>query len=204
MCDYAKYTEAIERAYGDIKEYCDQLQLSDYLIKLMKARLNKANIKYSVKPYTTQDKNGNKVKKEDRSAELAQYKDFITKIDKNPKDNNSNKNEFGSNKWIQMTLSLPGISRWNTKNHILENSDAYYSHGLPNATTGEYHERFEEQICIDEPDATSLFKTYRMVFGKVTAIAQTSTTKRDIRHPKYIKLSDNRWDDSIPIWNRIP
>ena len=200
MCDYATYAEAIERAYGDIKEYCDQLQLSDYLTKLMKARLNQANIKYKAQRYTTQDKNGNKVEKEDRSAELTQYKDFITEIDKSPKDNNSKaKNEFESNKWIQMTLSLPGISRMQTKNHILENSDAYYSNNLPNATTGGYHERFEERIYIDEPAATPLFKTYRMVFGKVTAIAQTSTTKRDIRNPKYIKLSDNRWDDRIQI-----
>ncbi|MBQ9335093.1 MAG: hypothetical protein IJS10_00920 [Alphaproteobacteria bacterium] len=119
MWDYATYKDAIESAYSDIKEYCAQLQLSDYLIELMKVRLKAAKIKY--KWIIKKDKEGNEVKTGvDYKDARKQYKDFITKIKASPNnEKNEHIEEFIDNEWIRMTLKLPGIKIWDQHNKVL-------------------------------------------------------------------------------------
>ncbi len=205
MCDYATYKDAIESAYSDIKEYCAQLQLSDYLIELMKVRLRAATIKY--KWIFKKDKEGNEVKTEiDYEDARKQYKDFITKIKASPNnEKNEHIEEFIDNEWIRMTLNLPGIKIWNQHNKVLH--IRYRTLCIrPYITRIEkYHARQEYHICIDQPNATALFKTYRIDFGKITEVCKNEIPLDDnqipleynpirvISHPKYIKLSDNKW-----------
>ena len=48
MCDYDKYNTQIERAYNNIKKYCEELDLIAYLDELRKARLMQIRPKKSI------------------------------------------------------------------------------------------------------------------------------------------------------------
>ena len=198
MCDYATYKDAIERAYSDIKEYCAQLQLSDYLIELMRARLIAAKIKY--KWIIKKDKEGNEVQDGlDYEDAKRQHKDYITKIDKSPKDEHGEHiDEFMDNDWIQMTLELGGVT-W------LPNQNQVYSKTqkdtilMDASNEEEYQKRIEEHIYIEQPQEDLIFKKYTIVFGKITQIGSSPSKIRDVRYPKYQKISDNTWhfDNSV-------
>ena len=157
MCDYATYKDAIERAYSDIKEYCTQLQLSDYLIELMRARLNTANIQY--KWINKQDENGNAERKElDYEDAQSKYKEFITKIDETPKDEKKKHiDEWNSNPWIFITTGLKGVQVMDYTKAILKNN--------PNA----YHPQYEDRLN---------WKKNRKVCGKKTMACIHNSTER--------------------------
>jgi len=193
MCDYATYKDAIERAYSDIKEYCTQLQLSDYLIELMRARLNTANIQY--KWINKQDENGNAERKElDYEDAQSKYKEFITKIDKSPKDEKGRHiDEWNSNPWIFITTGLSGVNCYEQHNKVLYIKYADKLMEDDNTRIDQYHAREEKHIYIEQPNATALFKTYRIDFGRITEIGDKPITRRKTKNPKYIKLSDNKW-----------
>ena len=166
------YSEKIKQAFDDIKGYCSQLQLQEYLSTVMEARLE------CIKFKSAHNDNIEKAK---------EYRQQIENFDKSPEWIT----EIDKNVWMRMMKRFKNIKCNQMSNKVLGGLDwaahdqSYY--------IGEYTKRDEYRYYIDQYGYDKLFNSYRMVFGKFTDVGFCNTDIKKIDKNKYIKLSSTNW-----------